>query len=259
MQKGLTSYQMKLVGVTLMVCDHIHQMFVMQGAPMYLTMLGRVVAPIFLFLSAEGYYYTHNKLAYLRNLLGGFWIMSSIQWFLPRLVPNDDIVITNNIFGTLFLTVLTMYGLDLFKKNQGKSRLVGSVLLLGIVGLGGLFLWLITQPGWLMPVALFSMVIPNIMFVEGNVIFVALGVWFYCFRGKKGLQVLGLGLVALVTTGFEFTHQLLTTNIQWMMIFSAIPIMLYNGQEGRKIKWFFYIFYPAHIVILYLLATYLVG
>ena len=82
MQKGLTAFQLKVLGITLMVGDHIHQMFVLQGAPMWLTMIGRIVAPIFLFLSAEGFHYTRNKLAYLRNLLVGFWIMSLIQQLL---------------------------------------------------------------------------------------------------------------------------------------------------------------------------------
>ncbi|MGO3606062.1 MAG: TraX family protein [Pseudolactococcus laudensis] len=40
-----------------------------------------------------------------------------------------------------------------------------------------------------------------------------------------------------------------------MMIFSLLPICLYNGKEGRKEKWLFYIFYPLHIIVLYLLST----
>jgi hypothetical protein len=39
-------------------------------------------------------------------------------------------------------------------------------------------------------------------------------------------------------------------NYQWMMIFSLFFILMYNGKEGKKHKWFFYIFYPAHILIL---------
>ena len=38
-------------------------------------------------------------------------------------------------------------------------------------------------------------------------------------------------------------------NYQWMMMFSAIPIILYNGEKGRSMRNFFYIFYPAHIAI----------
>ncbi|MGR8773851.1 hypothetical protein N2E71_07885 [Leuconostoc citreum] len=44
-----------------MLGDHIYECFSNQGAPIWLTVLGRAVAPIFLFLSAEGFYYTHSK------------------------------------------------------------------------------------------------------------------------------------------------------------------------------------------------------
>lgn len=40
-------------------------------------------------------------------------------------------------------------------------------------------------------------------------------------------------------------------NYQWLMIL-ALPIMLlYNGKRGKGMKWFFYIFYPVHIIVLY--------
>ena len=35
----------------------------------------------------------------------------------------------------------------------------------------------------------------------------------------------------------------------------AIPIMMtYNGKLGPKIKWFFYVFYPSHIGVLYFMS-----
>ncbi|WP_242972371.1 TraX family protein [Lachnoclostridium edouardi] len=43
--------------------------------------------------------------------------------------------------------------------------------------------------------------------------------------------------------------------VQWIMGFAAIPMMLYNGTKGKNMKNFFYIFYPLHIALLYLLAT----
>lgn len=260
MQKGLTAFQLKILGITLMVCDHIHQMFALEGAPIWLTMIGRIVAPVFLFLSAEGFHYTRNKLAYLRNLLVGFWIMSVIQQVLSRLVPNDEIVLMNNIFGTLFIAVLLMYAVDLLKTGLAtkstKTWISGLAIILGVIGYGFGLLLLFENSDLVMIAVYGSMIIPNIVFVEGGFLMVLLALFFYLFRGKKSLQLLALAIVALISTGFSF-QDLFLSNFQWMMLFAAIPLYFYNGQEGRKMKWFFYFFYPAHLVILYLLATWL--
>ncbi|MEJ1318174.1 TraX family protein [Latilactobacillus sakei] len=104
------------------------------------------------------------------------------------------------------------------------------------------------------------MVIPTITLAE-NSIFLYIGVFFYLFRNNRLLQCLTIIVFAVINaganSGFTFTG-LLTTNTQWMMIFAIIPILLYNGQKGRSMKSFFYFFYPIHIWLLYILASFII-
>ena len=52
----LDATSLKLLACLLMFCDHVHEMFAAQGAPLWLTMLGRPVFPIFLFAAAESFH-----------------------------------------------------------------------------------------------------------------------------------------------------------------------------------------------------------
>ena len=49
-QRGLNSFQLKLIGLILMTFDHIHEFFSFTGqVPIAFKWLGRVVAPIFMY------------------------------------------------------------------------------------------------------------------------------------------------------------------------------------------------------------------
>ena len=53
--------------------------------------------------------------------------------------------------------------------------------------------------------------------------------------------------------GFRFS-MMFTLAYEWMGAFAAVPMLLYNGQRGAGLKRLFYIFYPAHVYLLYALS-----
>ncbi|OFI46392.1 hypothetical protein BG262_05085 [Floricoccus penangensis] len=247
--KGITGTQLKLIGVFLMVLDHIHQMFYYAGAPMILTMLGRLVLPIFLFMLAEGFHYTRNKHKYLARLFIAHVIMMIMTQIITRIFPLDTVILMNGIFGTMFLGALTMFAYDKFRECR---YLLGTgLLVLPVVPAAVGMLLSNSHP---MLAATIMIDIPNYLAVEGGFVSVFLALGLYIFREKRSIQYLLIAIVALISTNFQFNSTLLTENVQWMMVFSIIPISFYNGQRGKGSKYFFYIFYPAHIYILYILS-----
>jgi len=47
-------------------------------------------------------------------------------------------------------------------------------------------------------------------------------------------------------------------SIQGYGALAMLPIAMYNGERGRKMKYFFYVFYPAHLIILFLVHKVLI-
>nr|WP_268802068.1 TraX family protein [Peptoniphilus asaccharolyticus] len=106
--------------MVLMVCDHIHKMFYYAGNLSWLNMLGRLVLPIFLFMCAEGYSHTRNKGKYALRLYISGTIMGIVSLIISNKFPINDppVVLMNNVFYTMFLSVVLMYVVDCFRQKK---------------------------------------------------------------------------------------------------------------------------------------------
>lgn len=258
----LDATTIKLIAVVLMFLDHIHQMWAHVGAPVWLNILGRPVFPMFLFIAAESFHYTHSKKKYLKRLLLASWCMTVFTFLLQRLVPNENVVLMNNAFSTFFVTGLYMMFWDWFvegirdkaPKKVVKSLLCGLIPVLCIIPYFAVGMLAVNQNVSVSVIrflAMFAMLIPNIATVEGGFLTVIIGLLFYILRKHRLAQIVML----LLVSGMLYMANP-SENIQWLMCLAVIPMALYNGERGRGMKNFFYIFYPAHIGLLYLIATF---
>lgn len=259
--KGLTSYQLKWIAIVFMVVDHINSYFGMQlGLPSWVSWLGRFVAPLFVFLLVEGFKYTHSKYQYAKRL-GIAAFVVAIGNIIYHLLTGNYINEYNhqpnyylflgphNIFLTLFLLFCLMWLLSTIK---GKT------------------LW---KKGMLVAVALLLVMI-TIAFSEGGLYLVPMLLLMYFFREKKerGKLILGIFVYTLILfylailtytqmPDYQSLYQFLTFDNEFMMV-TVIPfIILYNGKlggTGRAFdKYFFYLFYPLHLWIIYLILSFI--
>ncbi len=67
---------------------------------------------------------------------------------------------------------------------------------------------------------------------------------YYFWREKKVLKFAGIAFVNIFLMGY----------IQVYAALAIIPLALHNREQGPKIKWFFYAFYPIHLLILYFIS-----
>lgn len=267
--KGLSDTSLKEIALALMVLDHIHYFFSFTGAvPEWFSMLGRVSAPLFLFCTAEGFAHTHDRRTYLLRLWAMGAGMGLVQFVIGVGLGRraDGFYPMNGILRDLTVACLLWQGIDWLRQR----RLGRALALVGGVGVlwpaVSLALVAALPPAGQLPLYFLSWtVLPNWAFsTDGGVWFILGGVLLYALRGRRKIQVLAwaawvfwidMGSVSyLLRMGGVSLGQAMLLSYQWMEVFAAPLMLLYNGQRGAGHKQLFYWFYPAHVYGLYLLS-----
>lgn len=190
----------------------------------YITMrrVGRLAFPIFCFMLVEGFQRTHDVKKYALRL-GLFALISEIPF---DLCFNGAILEFNyqNVFFTLLLGLLTMIAFDRIDKKEW----VAEDMLNNVVKMFLSAAALVAGAG-----------IAHVMKTDYAAKGVLCIMVMYVFRKIKSLQITA-GCVAFL----------------WEEVapFAFIPIVFYNGKRGLKIKYFFYVFYPVHLLLIWLMS-----
>lgn len=259
LQKGMNGFQLKLFALLTMTLDHIH--YFIPGMPLWLTLVGRLAAPIFLFLCAEGFGYTHSRPKYLLRMyllaVGMRFVSLALCLLLPR---PDGVTIMNDILATMFVVCWCIAAIDLIRGGETRKRWYGVLMLAGTLVSAGIVIAVFSMAERV-PLTALRLVHALLMepfTCEGGIFWVLVGILFYYARGSRRWTV-------MVYMGFIALNLLLVpldVEMVLMIGFTAaaiIPICLYNGKPGKhRFKWLFYIYYPAHVYLLYLISWFMV-
>ena len=251
-QGGLSGGGLKLIAIGLMFLDHVGAVvlermllaaglgeaatseqvaaFLAQNGALYwadfaLRMAGRAAFPLFCFLLVEGFVHTRSAGRYALRL-GVFALLSEIPFDLATSGPllgrttwwNPAY---QNVFFTLLCGLLTIWAMDCCEK-RGAWPAWGRVLAQLGACAGG-------------------MAAAVLLMADYDFTGVLAIVLFYLLRRRRTLAG-AAGCAALLTKGI----------MEAAAFLSLLPISLYNGRRGPRLKYFFYAFYPAHLLALWL-------
>jgi len=227
-----------------MLLDHTRLVFP-DTFPIGFRVIGRLAFPLFAYLIAEGFRKTRSRGRFLARLL--LFAVISEPFF--RLAFADalnvktfGIISFSNIFFTMFLggVAITAYRYVLDKRNVVFLALLPAAV---CVFLGG---YLGVDYNWIGVLFIFALY--AVKKTHTRLIVMAgmcLLIW--------------LPVYMLILSGFGDA----VTHAHYAMIASTlltVPIAAcYNGKRGYRAKWFFYIFYPAHLAALWGVAVFLIS
>lgn len=233
-KRGLSGSALKMIAIIAMLIDHIGAGVVgrimmslgsVQGAGVgeyedlfsvywIMRMIGRLAFPIFCFLLVEGFEHTKNVKNYVVRLFL-FCLISEIPF---DLLFNGEVLEFGyqNVFFTLLLGLLSMCACRYIEQQTNLNFFVRALCYLAALG------------------AAFAAA--EFLRTDYSGLGVLSIMVLYAFRKRKAGQ-LAAGCVSFLWEA--------------PALLAFIPIGFYNGSRGFRLKYFFYIFYPAHLLILY--------
>lgn len=212
---SLNGNMLKIIAMITMLIDHIGVIFFPNIT--ILRIIGRISFPIYSYLIVEGCKYTHDRKKYF------------LQMFILGIVFSTVFMVVQHelylcVLVTFSFSIMLIYLIDYVKKNP-KTRLILLIITM-------LTIWIFNQ---------------HFEFDYGFVgVLVPVGSYLSDNKHTKILLFSVLLIFLSISMGYQF---------QMYCLLSIPFIILYDGTRGSlNLKWFFYLFYPVHLVILYFIS-----
>lgn len=255
---SLNRNQMKYLVIVAMLIDHIAWSFV----PMHTVLgqimhfIGRLTGPTMAYFLAEGYLHTRNVKKYVTRL-GIFALLSWIPFIffeygvlLPitiskgvsegmgglrlYLSAKDITLVLYPFFGVIYTLLLSLLAILLWDKGNCSNWCKK----LGLIGL-----------------CLLS------FFGDWPVFDIFFALYFFIYRDQPRNKWTAYSIIAAFSIVISFSFGGVLKNLYQFGVF-MVPFFIqfcYNGENGSRKpihKWFFYIFYPAHLLVIGILHWY---
>ena len=244
----MTAFVLKIIALTCMIIDHMGVVFP-EFFPDYFRVIGRLAFPVYVYLIAEGCRHTRSMPKYLLRL-GIFALVSQIPFDLAvhhKSLSEVSFITDTNVFYTLFLGVLSIYGYQKLK-DMGMMKLLPRLIPLVAIGLAEL---LGTDYGGFGVLFIFLMFV-----IQGKKPRLAAMALCCCYEFHFVLPALALAIAERILGRVWFGQSLAPyLDMRWIMMLVvcllSVPLAaMYNGQRGPAAKWWFYAAYPVHLLIL---------
>lgn len=239
--KKLNSNHLKLIAIVAMTVDHIADLLY-PGMPNNIIsnifhIIGRLTAPIMFFFICEGFFYTKNLKKYITRL----FIFALISHFAYCFA-----------FGINYIPFSKG---EIFNQTSIMWILAWSVVALYIVyGKNSLKEW----QKWLLIILLNIITFSADWSCIGLMIILSM----YDNRGNLDKQMKNMMLWTSIYAFVSFAFVNKIYGIIQLFVILVYPLLKqYNGTKGKVgwLKWFFYLYYPLHLIIIGILRLLIYG
>ncbi|MBQ9119031.1 MAG: hypothetical protein IJY09_03110 [Lachnospiraceae bacterium] len=280
--KGFSAAQLKVIALIAMTMDHLAA----YGFPIplfgeneaLLRAIGRIAAPVFLFVLTESIRYTRSKGKFLLRLyLGavgvGLFTTITNALFLDTIGKfRQSNILFDYFYVTLYIILLEELIEAIKKRNWKKGILM-------VAGIAATYIpHYLSELVYTLPLAehgigfrqawIFYDVVESFVqspiHGEYPVAFVIAGVLMYFVKSKypKAIILVLYSIVYFVNSYIGILQGLSLSNflgsMEFYTIFAVPIVLLYNGEKGKGGKYFFYLYYPLHRYVISIIV-YLYG